>query len=167
MHDDNYVTSATAVDISGSASHYANVLQVAWTNTTTRAGALAAGTQDWSAKTVPLRIGTTNILVLIGTGTSYTPDLSTADDTTFSETLRVVQIPLRVANFLVSSDGQSLSFTWRAQGAKRYRIQYKNDLSAPDWSHSPVSPTINGSTQSIKDGITAGPQRFYRLLEFD
>jgi poly(3-hydroxybutyrate) depolymerase len=38
---DYYVTSATALDISGSASHYTNVIQVAWTNTTTRAGAVA------------------------------------------------------------------------------------------------------------------------------
>jgi poly(3-hydroxybutyrate) depolymerase len=164
---DNYVTSATAIDISGSASHYADVLQVAWTNTTLRAGAVAGGTNDWYSKGVPLRIGTTNIIVMIGRGTSHTPDLSSGGDTTFSETLSVLQFPLRVTNVLISADGQSLSFTWSALPAKRYRVQYKNDLSVPDWSDLPVCPIINGSTQSIKDVITAVPQRFYRLLELD
>jgi poly(3-hydroxybutyrate) depolymerase len=163
---ESYLTHRAVIDFSGTASYSSNVLQVAWTNTTTRAGGLASGTNDWSLKGIPLRIGATNSIVIIGTGTSYTPDLSSRGDTTFSETRRVVQTPLQLTNLLVSPDGEGITLTWSAQEGKRYKMQAKTDLDAPDWLDVIAIPVLQGSTASITDySLTAEPRRFYRLVE--
>jgi len=122
--DATYVTTLATVDVGGTASHYTNVLQVAWKNTANGVGGAATGTNLWSVKGIPLRVGATNAIVVTGTGTSYSPDLSSRGDTTFTETLKVIQIALQLEDLSASPDGQSISFTVHSidHGHARYKL---------------------------------------------
>jgi hypothetical protein len=72
-----------------------------------------------------------------------------------------------ITNLSVSPDGRSLSFTWKVQAAKIYRVQYKNNLNVLDWIDLPTVPTINGSIASITDTVGISSQRFYRIVQLD
>jgi poly(3-hydroxybutyrate) depolymerase len=163
----SFITTLTNVSLSGTASHYSNVLQVRWTNTANRVSGKATGTDPWSITNISLRPDTTNTLIVTASGTSYTPDLSTTADTTFNSAIQITHIPLRIGDLTVSSGNQSISFTWRAESGETYRVQYKNDLNDPDWIDLPTLPTIDGSTASIVDIPNTAAQRFYRAVQTD
>ena len=46
----------------------------------------------------------------------------------------------------------------------RYRLEFKNDLSAVAWTPVPGEITGDGSVQSLTDTSAPGTQRFYRLV---
>jgi hypothetical protein len=54
--------------------------------------------------------------------------------------------------------------TWTASPESNYRLQYKNDLNAPEWSD--VQPDIiaDGPTASATDKVGAVSQRYYRVV---
>lgn len=56
----------------------------------------------------------------------------------------------------------SVTLLWSSQVGSSYRVQFKDDLNAPNWTNlgAPVSAT--GATASLTDG-EAGGQRFYRV----
>ena len=85
-------TSATNLSLSGSAAALDRaVTQVTWTNYANNASGVAAGTNDWSVANIPLVAGSTNIVVVVGTTTSWAPFFG--GSTTFNAALTVIQSP--------------------------------------------------------------------------
>jgi poly(3-hydroxybutyrate) depolymerase len=161
-----FVTTSPALDLGGIARDI-NVMRLTWTNTANRAAGEVTGTNAWSVAGIPLRAGATNVIVVTGRATSYSPDLSLPEDTTFNQTIRVVQAGFPLGNVNASPDRQSISFSWNAQPAKRYQVQYKNDLNELVWINLPTIPTIDGSSASVMDVIGEKSRKFYRVVESD
>jgi hypothetical protein len=64
------------------------------------------------------------------------------------------------------SPNGDLALSWRTINGRTYRVEYKNDLNAPQWT--PLGDyQANGPNLSILDPIGASPQRFYRLRQLD
>ena len=63
------------------------------------------------------------------------------------------------------SDG-NLALTWRTLLGQTYRVEYKNDLSQPQWSML-SDYHADGTSLTILDPIGAIPQRFYRIRQLD
>jgi hypothetical protein len=75
--------------------------------------------------------------------------------------VRVLSLP----SFAVPTrNGNELTLSWAASVGRTYRIEYKNDLNAPNWT--PLGPnlTATSETLSITDDISGSPQRFYQLV---
>ncbi|HKQ40600.1 MAG TPA: PHB depolymerase family esterase [Verrucomicrobiae bacterium] len=161
----SFVVTDTTMNLGGAAAHYSNVLTVAWTNLANRTGGTAAGTNVWSVSAIPLRLNATNTIIVTGTATSGTPGLSSVGDTTFNQTLRIVQTAFRITNVLRDAGG--VSFTWKVQAARTYRVQYKGNLSDADWVDLPEAPMITNSTASIRDTVGSNAQRFYRVIQLE
>ena len=63
-----------------------------------------------------------------------------------------------------AKDGSSVTFTLSVLPNFRYRLEYKDDLSAAAWTPLGSSITATGTTIQITDPDAAGPQRFYRAV---
>lgn len=63
----------------------------------------------------------------------------------------------------VTLSGNTVSFSFTATPGVRYRVDYKNDLSATEWTPLNAGAVAAGSTVSVTDDISAAPQRFYRV----
>jgi hypothetical protein len=63
----------------------------------------------------------------------------------------------------VSMDG-SIHFSFNSVIGQSYQLEYKNDLSDPDWT--PLGPPVNGTGGPIdlSDATALQPQRFYRVV---
>ncbi len=74
-------------------------------------------------------------------------------------------IPIVVAPVLRVTRGanDSVTLLWSTQSGSTYRIQYKDDLNAPDWTNLGASVTASGPVASVVDP-SAGGQRFYRVV---
>ena len=57
----------------------------------------------------------------------------------------------------------ALSLVWTAISGRNYEVQYKTDLSQPDWLHL-ANVTATNSTATAPDTITNDQQRFYRVV---
>ncbi len=77
----------------------------------------------------------------------------------------IVVPPPRFGSVVTSSD--DLVLTWQAFPGKRYRVEYKDALSAPAWT--PLGPelTASGWVLSVTDTPGASPQRFFRIVQVD
>ena len=53
-------------------------------------------------------------------------------------------------------------FTWEAIPGRTYRVEFKNDLSEPNWAPLGVEISPAGTTASATNAISTG-QRFYRV----
>ena len=61
--------------------------------------------------------------------------------------------------------GGTVIITWNSEPGRRYRIQYKQDMSALVWTDLPGLTTATGTTSVSTDTTTAGePRRFYRVV---
>lgn len=61
----SFLTTATSVDLAGTASSDATILSVSWLNADTGDGATASGTAAWTAPGVPLVVGTNHVQVTV------------------------------------------------------------------------------------------------------
>lgn len=62
-------------------------------------------------------------------------------------------------------DGPTVTLAWTAQPGCTYRVQYKDDLGAADWSDLPGDITADGPVAVKSDTTVAGSaQRFYRVV---
>ena len=72
--------------------------------------------------------------------------------------------------FSLQSDGgapgQPPTFFWPVMSGKTYRVQFKDNLTNPDWQDLPSSPVILGNQGYLNDPTALGSQRFYRVLAF-
>jgi hypothetical protein len=101
------------------------VTRVAWTNYANNASGVASGTNDWSVANIPLVAGSTNVVVVVGTTTSWAPFFG--GNTTFNAALTVIQTPIRAT---LTLQGPDVSWT---DGAPPYRVQRATDLTSGDW----------------------------------
>jgi hypothetical protein len=56
-----------------------------------------------------------------------------------------------------------VELTWSAVIGRTYRVQYKADLTDPDWTDLSPDVSASGNTASLTDISAAGSQRFYRV----
>ena len=64
-----------------------------------------------------------------------------------------------------STGADSVTITWDAVSGKRYRLQYEDDLTNPQWFDLPGDVTATGSAAfKLDDSITGLRQRFYRVI---
>ena len=65
----------------------------------------------------------------------------------------------------VSLTSNTTTFTWAASVGQKYRLQFKNDLSDPQWQT--LGSDITATTPTVFTADTSlgtAPQRFYRLV---
>ena len=67
-----------------------------------------------------------------------------------------------VVNAQVS--GTSLLLGWPSTNGFNYQIEYKDDLSAPNWTPLGAPVPGTGGFISVTNSITSGNQRFYQIL---
>jgi poly(3-hydroxybutyrate) depolymerase len=91
-----FVTNAPNLTLTGTAGAlYGAVSLVAWTNTANATSGFAAGREAWSIADLPLQPSMTNFIMVTGTAPSGAPALG--GETTFNDTLAVVNWPLKAA----------------------------------------------------------------------
>jgi hypothetical protein len=61
--------------------------------------------------------------------------------------------------------GNNVTFTFRTIPGRTYRVEYKNDLSAPTWSQLGSDLPANSETLTINDSVSNSPQRFFRVRQ--
>jgi predicted esterase len=140
--------SAPHLSLSGSAAALDHaVTRVSWTNYANNATGVAAGTNDWSVANIPLVAGSTNVVVVVGTTTSWAPFFG--GNTTFNAALSVIQTPIRATLTLQRPDAL---LSWSG-GEPPYRVQRATDLTSGDWTDlftdavPPVTLTLEGRAE--------------------
>lgn len=113
----------------------------------------ATGIFHW--QTSDLDAGTTNHLTLRVTDNGIPPRNSS---TAF--TIAVLQRP-EIVSAAVSNGNFNL--TWSAIPGQNYRVQYKDDLTAPNWNDLGPDLTATLTTATRQDSLS-NTQRFYRVL---
>jgi Lamin Tail Domain/CotH kinase protein/Chitobiase/beta-hexosaminidase C-terminal domain len=99
----------------------------------------------------------TNFVTVVVTDNG-TPPLS--DAKTFSV---IVQPPLQFASTTTDRNG-NINFTFNSVTNESYQLEYKNNLTDPQWT--PFGSPANGTGSAItfSNSITVQPQQFYRLV---
>jgi hypothetical protein len=122
-------TGATNLNLAGTAAALGQVVtQVTWTNFANNAKGVAMGTNLWSATTIPLVANRTNVVVVVGTtSTSWAP--AYGGNTTFNDTLAVIQAPLRATLALQATNAL---LNWTGGGAP-YHVQRASNLAPGGW----------------------------------
>jgi hypothetical protein len=72
--------------------------------------------------------------------------------------------PLRITE--ISFNATTVTLTWSAIAGRTYRVEYKDDLSAP-WTLLDDAIRALGTTASVNDTISPVGHRFYRILRVD
>lgn len=68
-----------------------------------------------------------------------------------------------ISNMTIEA-GDTLSFSFPTLRGRTYQIQYKDDLSAANWSVLGPNYIGNGSQALVADDLSSSPQRFYRII---
>ncbi|MHB8519284.1 MAG: immunoglobulin domain-containing protein [Limisphaerales bacterium] len=63
----------------------------------------------------------------------------------------------------VTQTGGTITFTWSATAEQRYQVQYRTNLSQPNWTNL-VSLTTTNATATASDKPNSDTQRFYRII---
>ncbi len=121
-------TGATNLNLAGTAAALGrDVIRVTWTNFANNAKGVAAGTNLWSVTGIPLVTNKTNVIAVVAATTSWAPGF--VGNTTFNDTLTVVQSPIRATLVL---QGTNALLSWTG-GGPPYRVQRATDLAVGDW----------------------------------
>lgn len=146
-------TGATNLNLAGSAAALdRNVTRVTWTNFANNTKGVATGTNLWSVTNLPLVTNRTNVIAVVATTTSWAPAFG--GNTTFNDTLTVIQAPIRATLML---QGTQAILNWTGGGAP-YRVQRATDLAARDW-----TDYLTDATPPVSLPLT-GQAGFYRIL---
>jgi uncharacterized repeat protein (TIGR01451 family) len=65
---------------------------------------------------------------------------------------------------VLAADAGEVVLTWPAYSGQRYRVQFKDDLSAPEWLDLAEEIIPSGNTGEARDRAPVPFQRFYRLM---
>jgi predicted esterase len=132
-----FATSATNLNLAGAATVFGEaVIRVVWTNTANQATGDASGSNTWAATSIPLQGNQTNLISVIATTTAtWAPAFG--GNTTFNDTLTVIQSPVRATLTLQGTDAL---LNWTG-GGPPYRVQQATDLAAGDWTDFPPNAT--------------------------
>jgi hypothetical protein len=69
---------------------------------------------------------------------------------------------------LLRPAGAALKIAWRSQNAVKYRVQWKGDLSEPEWKDLSGEIVAAGATASWTDSGALGVRRrFYRVIQVE
>jgi Domain of unknown function (DUF5011)/HYR domain len=60
--------------------------------------------------------------------------------------------------------GGKRSISWSSKSGKSYKVQYKDNLLATNWTDLPGTVTATGAVSVITDGSTGAAQRYYRVM---
>jgi len=154
ISQERFVTSAATVDLAGSAEAIGQtVTRVSWENQTTLAKGDALGTDSWNVASVPLKGNATNVIVVTATTASGFP--VNGGTTTFSDTLSVLSLPIRVR---LDREGSILALSWIG-GTGPYRVQKATNLTLADWQD------YLTNAQSPVTLEADDPIGFYRVVE--
>lgn len=146
-------TGMTNLNLAGSAAALGrDVIRVTWTNYANNAKGLASGTNLWRAANIPLVANKTNVIAVVATTTSWAPALG--GNTTFNDTLTVIQSPLR-ATLTLQDTNAVLNWTG---GGPPFRVQRATDLAVGDW-----TDFLNNASPPVPLPST-GQAGFYRIL---
>jgi hypothetical protein len=88
---------------------------------------VASGNNLWSATNIPLVANKTNLVVVIGTTTSWAP--AYGGNTTFNDALTVVCYPIQAT---LTLQGAEVLLNWTG-GGPPYNVQRATDLAVGDW----------------------------------
>ncbi|EEF60355.1 D-alanyl-D-alanine carboxypeptidase [Pedosphaera parvula] len=73
--------------------------------------------------------------------------------------------PPNIASAKFNPVSNSISLSWSSSSGLKYRVQYKNSLTDVNWGQIGVDVVATNTVSSIVDnGISASPQKFYRVL---
>jgi hypothetical protein len=148
-----YLTGASTVSLAGAAAALGQPInQVTWINFANNGNGLASGSNAWSAANIPLAASKTNVVVVIGATTSWAPAFG--GSTTFSDSLFVVQSPLRAT---LAMQGTNAVLNWTG-GGPPYRVQRATDLVVGDWAD------VLTDAQPPVALPTEGQAGFYRIV---
>lgn len=146
-------TGATNITLAGTAKALDwAVTQVCWTNFANNTKGIATGTNDWSVADIPLLANKTNIIVVVGTTTSWAPAFG--GSTTFNAALTVIQSPIRATLTLQETEA---ILNWTG-GGPPYRVQHATDLTAADW-----TDLLPNATPPVTVPLNA-QAGFYRII---
>ena len=128
--------------------------------------------------TAVLISGPTNGVLTLNTdgGFTYSPNIGFGGQDAFtyyandgqtnsspvSVVLTVVQQGFQITS--VTKTGTLATVTWRSQTGMRYRVLYKDNLMAANWSVVPGDMTAAGISTSKNDTVGLVAQRFYRVM---
>jgi len=70
----------------------------------------------------------------------------------------------RGAIIFAGTPAQGATVAWPATPGKSYRVQFKNDLSDPDWQDLIGNITLVGNSGRVNDVASATNQKFYRIV---
>jgi hypothetical protein len=113
------------------------------------------GALSWAISNVPAP--STNAVTVRVTDNGVPP---ISDAKTF---LVMVQPPLQFSSVWPDTSGH-INFTFNSLSGESYQLQYKNDLSDPQWLPLGAPVLGTGGPLTLTDSVTAQPHRFYRLL---
>jgi hypothetical protein len=128
---------------------------------------------NWNGATLasfynPPAFGWTNLqFVVSATGNSSVLEFGAENDPSYFglDDVSVTQLPsLAFRTASLSSNSFSLNFS--TAGGLSYQLQYKTNLSQPDWINLGLPTIGNGSPLTVSDtnGVADSAQRFYRLV---
>ena len=121
-------TGAANLNLAGSAGALGQtVAKVAWENTANHRTGTASGTNAWSVAGIPLFANSTNLVIVTGTTASWAPAFG--GNTTFNDTLTVIQSPVRAT---LTLQGTNAVLKWLG-GGPPYGVQRATGLASPAW----------------------------------
>jgi hypothetical protein len=121
------------------------------------AGMTPGGVFSWTAPRTTARITNSATVRVTDNGT---PALS--DSKSFS--IIVVPPP---RSLYVTVNSNAVGTLWSVFPAKTYRVYYKDDLNAADWTPLGAAQVAAGDSLSVLDPAPAARQRFYRIAQLD
>lgn len=150
-----YWTGATNLTLAGTAAALGQAITaVAWRDTVNSRTGTAWGSNTWSVTGIPLLPNRTNPIVVTATTTSWAP--ANGGNTTFNDTLTVIQSPLRA---MLSLQGTNALLTWSGGGAP-YRVQSATNLTSGEW-----ADLLPNATAPVIVPLPLAPQAaFYRVV---
>ncbi len=132
-----------------------NELKVVW-NGVTQLDQVNAGVVGW----------TNQRFNLTATGTSTTILFGCADDNAFLalDDISVVAVPPPLL-YPPGVMGGAVNLSWSSTAGLNYQVQYKTNLTQPNWSNLGGLTNAAGNSVSFSDtnGVANSPQRFYRV----
>ena len=87
--------------------------------------------------------------------------VSTTNSFTVFVTVPVNVVPFEITSIRITNDIATI--TWNSVSNQSYVLQYKDDLTNPNWIEVPVSIQATGLSTSTTNVLGGVPQRFYRV----
>jgi hypothetical protein len=110
-----------------------------------------SGILNWTPTIAP---ATNNLTVVVAD--NGTPSLTATQGFTV-----VVVLPPTLNNYTLS--GSNLNFSWLSVPGQFYQVEYKNDLTDPQWTPTGAVLIGTGGLLNSTNPITSSPRRFFRL----